>query len=67
MKCEYEGHICECFGEVSLHHAMTKYVFDGIKNSPEDPNKDFFACDDHWEEYRTHWQEMWDIYYGEVL
>ena len=65
MKCEYEeeGH---CSGEIRNCHAMTAYHFEGIKNSPEDPNKDFIACDGHYEDYAQHWQEQWDEYYGMV-
>jgi hypothetical protein len=67
MKCEYLGHGPDCSGEVSIRHAMTRYVFDGKKNSPEDPNRDFLACETHWGEYEDHWKEMWHQYYYHTL
>lgn len=61
-ECEYKD-MCECKGEVKLRHAMTAYHWDG---TGEDPNRDFYACDDHYEMYREYWQGMWDDYYGIV-
>lgn len=71
MKCHWErldaeGKIC-CEGEVKLRHAMTAYHFEGEPNSPEDPNKDFYACEACWIEYRDYWQERWDEYYSGIL
>ena len=65
MKCEYEE-IGGCSGKVEIHKAMTSYHFKGEVNSPEDPNRDFLACEVHYEDYRLHWKEMWDEYYDIV-
>lgn len=67
MICEYAKHqdqTCDCKGEVAVHEAMTAYHFEGCPNSPGDPNRDLTLCEAHWEEYRAHWQSMWDEYNG---
>lgn len=67
MKCEFTDHPdANCSGEVKMYSAMTQYHFEGNKNSPEDPNKDFAACEEHYDFYYDHWQEMWGEYYGAV-
>lgn len=69
MTCRYHDEATEmgpCQGEVKTRHAMTAYHFEGCPNSPEDPNRDFQACDAHWEDYRAFWQEQWDEYYAMV-
>jgi hypothetical protein len=53
-----------CEGEVSKRSAMTAYHFEGVRNSKEDPNKDFIACDFHYACYTEHWTEMWNEYYS---
>jgi hypothetical protein len=68
VKCEYErldaeGKIC-CGGDIKLRKAMTAYHFEGEKNSEEDPNRDFYACEDCYKEYTDHWTWMWDEYYA---
>ena len=65
MKCEYEEQE-GCSGKIENRHAMTAYHFEGIANSLEDPNKDFLACDGHYDDYERHWQEQWDEYYGMI-
>lgn len=65
MKCEYEhlkDHAGPCSGVIEIRHAMTRYVFDGVPNSPEDPNRDFIACEEHANQYNAFWQEQWDEY-----
>lgn len=63
LKCEHdhpdhpEG---PCEGEIKIRGSMTMYHFEGCNNSPEDPNRDFAACDAHYEGYRAYWQERWD-------
>lgn len=68
-QCQY-GHddnpFGPCEGKVELRHAMTAYHFEGERNSPEDPNKDFLCCEMHYEEYCKHWKEQWDEYYSMV-
>jgi len=67
VKCEYEDHpYCECKGEIKIRKAMTAYHFEGVKNSPEDPNRDFTACEEHYEAYVEHWTEMWNEYYSSI-
>jgi hypothetical protein len=70
MKCEFEqkgiGEPTCCEGEVKLRHAMTAYHFEGVKNSPEDPNRDFYACEGCYQAYVEYWQYMWDEYYSSV-
>jgi len=66
QKCEYEGDYCECSGEVKTRHAMTAYHFTGTPNSPEDPNRDFLACEAHYEAYAEHWNSMWNEYYADI-
>jgi hypothetical protein len=67
MKCQYEGlgpGGGECGGKVELHGAMTAYHFEGVPNSPEDPNKDFYCCELHYKDYEEFWQTQWDEYYS---
>lgn len=71
MKCEHEridvdGKTC-CEGEVQVRGAMTAYHFEGVLNSPEDPNRDLTLCEACWEEYYDYWQERWDEYYSGQL
>jgi hypothetical protein len=69
MICEYNHpHNPEgpCEGEVKVRSSMTQYVFDGVKNSPEDPNRDFQACEYHYQCYREYWNEMWNDYYSMI-
>lgn len=55
-KCEYyHPSQSDCSGEAKLRGSMTAYHFEGVINSPEDPNRDFFACDRHYEEYCDYW------------
>jgi hypothetical protein len=56
-----------CRGKTELRTAMTKYHFEGEINSSEDPNKDFYACEEHYEDYCQYWQEMWNEYWRSVL
>lgn len=61
-KCEYCGeqdYMGRCSGEVKIHCAMTAYHFEGVRNSKEDPNREFMACQEHWDQYRDHWEDMW--------
>lgn len=72
MKCIYENAPTftgepSCEGKVELRHALTAYHFDGVKNSEEDPNKDFYCCEAHYEEYYQYWKERWDEYYSGLL
>ena len=65
MICSLKDHAPEtCSGEVKLREAMTQYHFEGEANSPEDPNRDFLACEAHWERYEEHWSAMWADYHG---
>ncbi len=66
MICEYEGHNGECSGKVTSRGSMTAYHFEGVRNSEEDPNRDFVACDLHYEDYYSFWKEQWDEYNGMV-
>ena len=62
LVCEYKsGEIwCgDCRGEVKFRKSMTAYHFEGKKNSLDDPNRQFMACDGHYEEYVAHWRDMW--------
>lgn len=68
MTCEYyDNPEYPCSGEVKLRKSMTAYCFDGVKNSPEDPNKDFYCCDEHYKDYYDYWKEQWDEYYSQIL
>ena len=67
MKCEYEGCCFDCEGEVEMRGAMTAYHFEGVPNSPEDPNRDRPMCEAHWQNYHDHWKAMWDEYYSGIL
>jgi hypothetical protein len=67
MKCHYENCDGICEGKIELYHAMTAYHFEGVRNSPEDPNKDFYACEYHYGIYEDHWKNMWNEYYGSGL
>ena len=68
MKCEHANHPDgPCEGEIELRGSMTAYHFEGTPNSPEDPNRSFYACDLHYEWYQEYWQGMWDEYYGGLL
>lgn len=64
MSCKYAFSDTPCEGEIQTRNAMTQYHFDGVSNSPEDPNADFQACQVHWEEYEAHWTDMWEQYNG---
>jgi len=68
MTCRYceENPNGECEGEIRVRHAMTAYHFEGEKNSPEDPNRDFYACDSCYAAYVEHWTWMWEEYYNSV-
>lgn len=65
MKCEY-SEMGQCEGEVKVRKSMTAYHFEGVKNSPEDPNRDFHACDTCYSEHVAHWADMWNDYYSAV-
>ena len=58
--------MCFCGGEVKNRKAMTAYHWDKESGQP-DPNPDFMACDNHYEDYRAFWQECWDEYYSGLL
>lgn len=66
--CVYgkNDHTDPCKGRAVIRKAMTAYHFEGELNSPEDPNKDFYACDNHYEQYYEYWKMMWDEYYSNV-
>lgn len=66
-QCEYEDPVCPCLGEIKIRRSMTAYPFKGIINSPEDPNRDFMACEIHYLDYFTFWKEKWSEYYSGVL
>ena len=40
---------------------MTAYAWDG---KGENPNRDPILCSECANDYRKHWQEMWDEYYS---
>lgn len=61
-KCEYcdtQDFLGRCRGEVKKRGAMTAYHFEGVRDSKEDPNRRFMACDEHHEQYVEHWTDMW--------
>lgn len=65
-ECEYPDLHGHCEGEVKLRHAMTQYCYteEDRLNGKEDPNKDFHACEYHWQCYYEYWREMWNEYYS---
>lgn len=68
--CEYyasDNHMGPCDGRVRVRHAMTAYHFEGKRNSLDDPNRDFVACEAHWQDYHQHWSDMWAEYYNSRL
>lgn len=68
MTCEYEGGpFGPCEGEVKLRSAMTAYHFEGCRNSPEDPNREFSACDSCYQEYAAHWSEAWREHNQDIM
>ena len=64
-RCAY-GKDGDCQGKVELHGAMTAYHYEGEKNGSDDPNKDFYACERHYDDYYTYWREQWDEYYSTI-
>lgn len=67
MKCELQDDPnLLCSGPVSLRGARTQYHFEGVIDSPEDPNRHFAACEEHSAAYDEYWDEMWADYYGIV-
>lgn len=56
-----------CIGPAERRKSMTAYHFEGVPNSPEDPNKDFYACDLHYKEYQEYWKTMWEMYYSGIM
>lgn len=61
-ECYYENQFTNlppCSGNVELRSSMTAYDFNGVKNSPEDPNRPFWYCDYHYGNYVDYWQDMW--------
>lgn len=58
---------CRCCGivsdEVRYVYSMTQYPWDG---KGEDPNYAGYMCSECAEDYRVHWQDMWDEYYSAV-
>lgn len=67
--CEYKDDPSwiECGGEVKVRPAMTAYVYEGPENAPEDPNRDFAACENHYTAYLEYWDEMWKEYWSNIL
>lgn len=67
MECEFETHPDgSCEGEIKVRKAMTAYHFEGVRNSKEDPNRDFLACELHHGWYVDYWSEMWAEYYRNI-
>lgn len=68
-KCEHENSPnVECGGTVELRGAMTAYHYseeDRLAGKP-DPNPSFYACESHYEDYVSHWKDMWDEYYSNI-
>jgi len=58
-----EGMTCECRSRenVEWRHAMTWYPWDLDERPDEDPNRLLFLCPKCYDEYKYHWQEMWDM------
>ena len=60
LECEYVGqHPSNCSGEVKFRYAMTAYHYEGKRNDFDDPNRQFMACESHYEEYQDYWRSMW--------
>lgn len=58
MKCENP----ECARtDARVIPCMTAYAWDG---KGENPNRDPVLCGGCADDYRKHWQEMWDEYYS---
>lgn len=64
-ECEHKGHQGPCVGTVKLRHSMTRYHWDPASGTP-DPNRDFYACDEHNLQYREFWTEQWNEYYSAI-
>lgn len=67
MKCQYEGHECDCFGEVKERHRNTAYHFsdEDCKAGKPDPNL-MISCQAHYDIDYENFQAMWDEYYSSV-
>jgi hypothetical protein len=65
-ECEYPNIDGVCGGEVKLRTSMTKYHYSAEDRAAgkEDPNKSFYACENHWQDYYDYWREQWAEYYG---
>lgn len=59
MECEYKG----CDAPAAIRHSMTCYV-DENGHATEAMNPKPVLCEEHWEEYREYWQNMWDEYHS---
>ena len=67
VKCKYSDHPDgPCEGELKTIYARTAYHFEGIPNSPEDPNRDLILCEFHAKSYQEYWTNMWNEYYSSV-
>jgi hypothetical protein len=60
IRCE----VCLSTKGVTLVGAMTAY--EATKDNP-DPNRSLNLCEECATEYREHWTEMWNNYYGNLL
>lgn len=65
-ECEYPTVHGDCEGDVRFRHSMTQYSYgeEDRLAGKEDPNKNFYACEYHWQCYYSYWREMWNEYYS---
>lgn len=64
MKCQYEGHECECSGEVIERHRNTAYHYseEAKKAGKPDPNL-MVSCEAHYKLDFDYYQELWEDYW----
>lgn len=54
-------------GDIKLESSRTMYYFEGVIDSPEDPNHDIMLCRECAAAHHEYWDEMWADYYSGLL
>lgn len=68
MKCPYEGHECDCSGEVKERHRNTAYHYSAEDEAAGKPNPNLMvSCEAHYQIDYDRYQELWDDYYRGLL
>lgn len=62
--CEGVEGPCEATEGVEPESSRTMYPFEGVRGSPEDPNRPIYLCCACAKVHHEHWDEQWKDYYA---